>query len=58
MVQESIVEFRCEHCMTEWSIEPEPHYRTWEDMGHDEPKEVEEDFVACPFCGSESVTKL
>lgn len=58
MVQDSAVDYQCNKCMTEWTIEPEPRYRTWAEMGHDDPKEVDEDCVVCPFCGSESVTRL
>lgn len=58
MVIKSKVVYQCNICCAEWAIEPEPHYRTWEEMGHDNPIEIEEDFVVCPFCGSESVAKV
>lgn len=57
MVEASAVTYQCNVCSQEWAIEPEPHYRTWEEMGHDEPIEVDDDFVFCPFCGSDSVTR-
>ena len=50
--------YLCNVCVKEWAIEPEPGYRTWEEMGHDGPTEIDDDFVSCPFCGSDNVEKV
>jgi len=57
MVEAAEVVYMCNVCTREWSIEPEPSYRTWAEMGHDEPTEVQEEFVMCPFCGAGNVSK-
>ena len=57
MVDSASRTYQCNVCVKQWSIEPEPSYSTWAEMGHDEPTEIDEDFVSCPFCGSGNVTK-
>ena len=58
MVRASTIVYQCNRCMAEWAIEPEPMYSTWAEMGHDEPNEIDDDFIMCPFCGSQSTEKM